>query len=148
LGRLEGAHESRVWLALDLKENLTKADKFEAEITKLIDGFIVQAGLNVPPERLPELRDGYEAEEIAELDLHSAGIKTIIWAIGYRYDFSLVNLPVLDSDGYPVQERGVTDRPGLFFVGLPWLYKQKSGLLFGVGDDAEHIASVIAAGES
>jgi putative flavoprotein involved in K+ transport len=54
----------------------------------------------------------------------------------------------LDSDGYPVQERGVTDRPGLFFVGLPWLYKQKSGLLFGVGDDAEHIASVIAAGES
>jgi putative flavoprotein involved in K+ transport len=148
LGHLQGARESRVWLAPDLKENLAKADRGEAEIVKLIDGFVAQAGLDVPAESLPQLRDGFEAEEIAELDLEAAGITTIIWAIGYRFDFSMVNLPVLDGDGYPVQKRGVTDRPGLFFVGLPWLYKLKSGLLFGVGEDADHIASVIAAGES
>jgi len=59
-----------------------------------------------------------------------------------------VDLPILDSDGFPVQKRGVTDHPGLFFVGLPWLYKQKSGLLAGVGEDADHVASVIAAGRS
>jgi putative flavoprotein involved in K+ transport len=148
LGHLKGARASRVWLAPDLKESLAKADKWEAEIVKLIDGFIAQAGLSVPPESLPQLRDGFEGEEIAELDLQAAGITTIIWAIGYGFDFSLVDLPVLDSDGYPVQKRGVTDRPGLFFVGLPWLYKQKSGLLVGVGEDADHVASVIAAGKS
>lgn len=54
-----------------------------------------------------------------------------------------VKLPAFDSDGYPFQYRGVTDYPGLYFVGLPWLYKQKSGHLFGVGEDAEYIASEI-----
>jgi putative flavoprotein involved in K+ transport len=102
----------------------------------------------VPPESLPQLRDGFEGEEITELDLQAAGITTIIWAIGYEFDFSWVDLPILDSDGYPVQKRGVTDRPGLFFVGLPWLYKQKSGLLVGVGQDADYVASVIAAERS
>ncbi len=148
LGRVQGARESRIWLAPDLKENLAKADKFEAEIVGLIDAFVARTGLNVPSERLPELRDGYEAEEIADLDLHSAGITTIIWAMGYGFDFSLVKLPVFDSDGYPVQKRGVTDYPGLFFVGLPWLYKQKSGLIVGVGEDADYIASAITAGAS
>ena len=51
-------------------------------------------------------------------------------------DFGLVQLPVLDGDGYPIQKRGVTDYPGLYFIGLPWLHTAKSGLLSGVGDDA------------
>ena len=145
LGRLKGARDNTVWLADDLKDSLAKADKFEAEVVKLIDSFIAQNRLNAPPENLPQLRDGYDADVITELNLHSAGITTIIWAMGYVFDFSLVRLPIFDSDGYPVQKRGVTDYPGLFFVGLPWLYKQKSGLLIGVGEDADFIASAIAA---
>jgi putative flavoprotein involved in K+ transport len=143
LGHIQGARENRVWLAPDLKENLARADKTEAEIVKMVDGYIAQNGLNAPLETLPELRDGYEAKEITELDLRTAGITTIIWSIGYLFDFSLVRLAVLDSDGYPVQERGVTNQPGLFFVGLPWLYKYKSGHLLGVAEDAGYIASVI-----
>lgn len=145
LGRLKGARDNTVWLADDLKDSLAKADTFEAEIVKLIDGFIAQNRLNAPPENLPQLRDGFDADVITELDLRSAGITTIIWAMGYVFDFSLVNLPICDSDGYPVQKRGVADYHGLFFVGLPWLYKQKSGLLIGVGEDADFIASAIAA---
>jgi hypothetical protein len=81
--------------------------------------------------------------EIGELDLQAAGITTIIWASGYSFDFSLVHLPVFDPDGFPIQERGVTAYPGVYFVGLPWLYQQKSGLLLGVGEDAEFITSII-----
>jgi len=145
LGHLRGAQQNRIWLASDLKDSLAKADRAEAEIVNLVDDFIARSGLDAPLESLPVLRDGYDAEEITELDLRSAGITTIIWAMGYRFDFSLVKLPIFDGDGYPIQTRGVTAYAGLFFVGLPWLYKQKSGLLFGVGEDADYIASTIAA---
>ena len=144
LGHLTGAQGEALQLAPDLKVNLAKADRFETEITKMIDGFIAKNGLEAPVESLPELRDGYAVEELPGLNLKSAGITTIIWALGYSFDFSLVKLPTFDSDGYPVQKRGVTETPGLYFVGLPWLYKQKSGLLIGVGEDAETIAEVIS----
>ncbi|MCA9952520.1 MAG: hypothetical protein KDE48_22880, partial [Anaerolineales bacterium] len=71
------------------------------------------------------------------------GITTIIWATGYTFDFSLVKLPVFDGDGYPIQQQGVTNYPGLYFVGLPWLSGQKSGLFLGIGEQAGIIASVI-----
>ena len=58
-----------------------------------------------------------------------------------------VKLPVTDGDGFPVQQRGITAWPGLYFVGLPYLHTQKSGLLVGVGDDAAFIASHIATGK-
>src|SRR5262249_59777078 len=94
-------------------------------------------------EQLPQLRDGYVADDISMLNLKSAGINTIVWATGYSFDCSLVKLPVFDGDAYPIQSRGSTRYLGLYFVGLPWLYKQKSGILFGVGDDAAVIASAI-----
>jgi putative flavoprotein involved in K+ transport len=78
------------------------------------------------------------------LNLSSAGIHTVIWAIGYTFDFSLVKLPVLDAAGYPVQAAGITRFPGLYFSGLPWLRTQGSGLLFGVGNDAAWIAADIS----
>lgn len=143
LGHLKYAENHHFWLANDLKENLAKSDKFEKELVKIIDQYIENSGLDVPPEKLPELTDGFEIPEIEELDLDATGITTIIWASGYSFDFSLVHLPVFDGDGFPIQERGVTTYPGLYFVGLPWLYKQKSGLLLGVGEDAKYVVSVI-----
>jgi putative flavoprotein involved in K+ transport len=50
-----------------------------------------------------------------------------------------VKLPVLDRDGYPTQKRGVTAYEGLYFLGMRWLHKRKSGILFGVGDDAAYL---------
>jgi putative flavoprotein involved in K+ transport len=144
LGHMQTASAATVHLEADLKENLGKADKFEQEIVNMVDGYITKNSLTAPHEELPMLRDGYAAAEITELNLSSAGISTVIWAIGYRFDFDFVQLPVFDGDGYPIQQRGVTDAPGLFFVGLPWLHKQKSGLLIGVGEDAEYIAWKIA----
>lgn len=144
LGKIYGADKNTIYLANDLKESLTKADKFEADLVKLIDDFILKNGMDVPAETLPNLKDGYAVEEIRELDLVSKGINTIIWAQGYAYDFSMVKLPVTDEDGYPIQQHGITEYPGLYFVGMPWLSKYKSGLLVGVGEDAEYVASHIA----
>jgi putative flavoprotein involved in K+ transport len=145
LGRIQDGRDGRIWLAPDLKEKLAQADKFEREIVRLVDNFITQSGLDVPQEDLPVLRDGYEVEEIGVLDLLLAGVTNIIWAMGYAFDFNMVRLPVFDEDGYPIQNRGETDHAGLYFVGLPWLHKMKSGLLLGVGEDAEYLAERIAA---
>jgi len=81
------------------------------------------------------------------LDLKSAGISSVIWATGYKFNFNLVKLPIFDEDGYPVQKRGVTEYSGLYFVGLPFLHTSQSGLIAGVGDDAAHVVSAITAGE-
>lgn len=147
LGRLEGGSGSTIRLAPDLHDKLSIADNVEAEIAKLIDRYIEKEGIDAPPEQLPQFRAGYDAEIITELDLRAVGVTSVIWATGYRFDFSLVHLPVLDNDGYPLTKRGVTAFQGLYFIGMPWLYNQSSGLLCGVGNDAAHIATKIAGRE-
>jgi putative flavoprotein involved in K+ transport len=80
-------------------------------------------------------------EVLTELDLKAANINTIIWAIGYAFDYDLVKLPVTDEDNFPIQQRGVTQYPGLYFVGMNWLHKRKSAILLGVNEDVEYIVA-------
>ena len=144
LGRMQNIHDHTIYFSSDLHENLIKADKFEDEIVKMVDDYIIRTGMSAPEERLPVFRDGFNQKEITEINLDSSRISTIVWANGYNFDFSLIKLPVCDEDGFPIQNRGVSEFQGLFFVGLPWLNKQKSGLLIGVGENAEFIASAIS----
>jgi putative flavoprotein involved in K+ transport len=144
LGHAKDARNSHLILAPDLKETLAKVDQFETDTLNKIDDYIASTTLRAPAERVPQLRDGYEQRVITDLDLNPEGVTSVIWATGYRFDFGLVKLPVVDADGYPIQQRGVTESEGLYFLGMPWLYNRKSGILFGVGDDAAYIASHIA----
>ena len=145
LGHLLGGDGSQINLQADRKECLARADKFESDLVQQIDGFIQKTATPAPPEELTMLQDGFNGEEITTLSLESAGITSIIWAIGYTFDFSLVKLPVVDADGFPLQNRGATQFPGLFFTGLPWLHKYQSGHLLGVAEDAAYITSMITA---
>ena len=93
----------------------------------------------------------FEPEETLDLDLSVAGISTVIWASGYRLDFGWLNLPILDEYGVPRQDRGVSEVPGLHFLGLPWLHTFVSAALVGVGSDARYLAGrmgLIAAAEA
>jgi putative flavoprotein involved in K+ transport len=144
LGRLKDVQNNKALLAPDLIENLTKIDGFVKEVKQKIDAYIDVNNIDADEvSEQDELRDGYESEVYESLDLQAAGIKTIVWAIGYDFDFSWIKFPVLDEYGYPVQKRGVAEIPGLYFLGLHWLYKRRSGLPWGVGDDAAHIADDI-----
>jgi len=144
LGRIKSIAGKRIYLDSDLKENLEKADKFEADIIEKIDGYILANGMEAPLESLPDLRDGYAAQVISELDLKKAGITSVIWATGYGFNFGMVKLPIFDEDGFPIQKRGVTEFSGLYFVGLPFLHTAASGLLVGVGEDAGYITEHLA----
>ncbi len=145
LGKLSGGEGETIRLRPDLHENLAKADRGEAEMVEMIDRYIENNGLEAAPEQLPALHDGFACQQVAELNLQEAGINTVIWATGYQFDFSLVKFPVFDGDGFPIQKSGVTEVPGLYFAGLPWLPGQKSGLLLGVAQNAEQVAASIAA---
>jgi len=81
---------------------------------------------------------------ITELDLRKAGVKTVIWANGFRPDHSWIEGVEVDEQGWPIQKRGVAAVPGLYFVGLHWLHKRKSALFLGVGEDAEYVAAHLA----
>ena len=143
LGRLQDIQAGELVLAADLHENLRKVDQVEVNILKMVDEFISTNGLDVPPEQIPIFTDAYQSPQITRLDLKAAGISTVIWALGYNFDFSLVRLPVFDSFGFPLSTRGETTYPGLYFAGLPWLPGQKSGLLLGVAENAAHVAQMI-----
>ena len=69
----------------------------------------------------------------------------VVWATGFRPDHRWIHLPMIGPDGWPRQTRGVvTDVPGLFFIGLPFMYAGASALLGGVGRDAAYLADRMA----
>ena len=145
LGHVLDSRGHKLILASDVQASLAKGDQMTADFVRTVDAYIEKQELDLPTERLPELRDGYDQPEILELDLEAAGITSVIWATGFTFDYSLVQLSVTDADGFPLQERGVTAYPGLYFLGMPYLHKQKSGLLWGVGEDADYLAEHIVA---
>ena len=77
--------------------------------------------------------------------MHASGLTSVIWANGYRPDFSWIEPSVVDELGWPRQQRGAAEVPGLYFVGIHWLHKRKSALLFGVGEDAQQVVETLVA---
>ncbi|HLR76009.1 MAG TPA: NAD(P)-binding domain-containing protein, partial [Balneolaceae bacterium] len=70
-------------------------------------------------------------------------VKNVVWATGYRPDFSWIKGLELKKDGYPKNQRGVSPIKNLFFIGLPWLYTRGSATLGGIKDDAAYLAGKI-----
>lgn len=148
LGHLDAIEGKKIILAPDVEENLAKSEAFTAQIMQMIDGYIAKAGIEAPARKETDEPTPMElsyTNPILTLELPSTNISTVIWATGYQLDFSWVQIPVFDKTGYPIHKRGVTALPGLYFLGLHWLYKTKSALLSGIGEDAAFLASAIAA---
>jgi putative flavoprotein involved in K+ transport len=152
LGRVLGGHDGQLTIATDLDANLARGDASFADFTREADGYAARNGLDLPPSdaSIDVFRGLADfAAPILSLDLATAGISTIIWANGFRYDFDWIDLPVFENGTQspgrlPMHRRGVTAVAGVYFLGLPWLHKLKSAFLHGVGEDAEYIAKHIA----
>ena len=143
-GRLLGFDGATARFADDLAANLDDADAADAAIRAAIDRWISEAGIDAPPAAsrgAPPWTPAADAPRT--LDLVRAGIGAIVWCIGFRPDFGWVGAPVFDEQGRPVHRRGVTQTPGLYFLGLPWLHSWGSGRMAGVARDAEYLAERI-----
>ena len=94
------------------------------------------------PDDLP---DTNSASSITKLNFKENNISTIIWSIGFNYNFSYLNLPIFDEKGYPRYGDGVSpDIEGLYFIGFPWQQSRRSSILFGIKMDAEVICGRVA----
>jgi putative flavoprotein involved in K+ transport len=90
---------------------------------------------------------GASGRTISFTDGSELEVDAVIWATGYRLDQSWINLPKTSNDGLTPHKRGVTEVPGLYFLGLQWQHTRGSALLGWVKDDAEYIAGRVAAFE-
>lgn len=141
-GRLNDIQGGRFLFADDLVANLDNADRVYNGICGLIDNHIARNNIDAPAQ------DHYTPvwqpdATVAELDLAAAGITSVIWTTGFRSDWSWIDLPMFDGNGYPTHRRGVTAIDGVYVIGMPWLYTWGSGRFVGVGRDAGHVVSEI-----
>jgi putative flavoprotein involved in K+ transport len=141
-GRLLDVQGERLILDDDLALCLDQADQVSESIKTSIDGFIGKNGIAAPAE--PRYRPVWvPAQERRELDYRAAGITSIVWCIGFRTDYGWIDLPIFNGRSQPSHVRGVAPAPGVYFLGLPWLYTWGSGRFSGVARDAEHVAEHI-----
>ena len=141
-GRVSDVDDARVSFSDDLELNLDAAERKLVRVLGNIDYFIEEALMSADSrDRSPSIT---APQAPNELDLHEAGISTVLWATGYRRQYPWLRVPVLNIRGEIIHESGVTPAPGLYALGLNFQRTRKSSFIDGVGDDArvlsEHIA--------
>ncbi|ARU94036.1 flavin-containing monooxygenase [Tatumella citrea] len=130
-----------------LAENIAEGDKAYFEVLHDADVYIERNGLGLPPE--PEAWTLLPDPEcltnpVRELNLQATGITNIVWATGFRFDFSWLQVDAFDEKGLPFHKRGISAERGIYFVGLPNLVNRASSFIYGVWHDAKYIADHIA----
>ena len=147
VGRFAGMAEGTAQFSGSLRNKCNLADLKLTRLLDTIDQWVTDVGLDDTvgdPERFTPTR----VEEAPPLlvDLRRSGITSIVWATGFRPDYSWLHVPVLDRKGDIRHDGGVvTDSPGLYRIGLNLLRKRKSSFIHGAEDDAQHITDHLVA---
>jgi putative flavoprotein involved in K+ transport len=144
-GRLVGLNGGKALFSGSLANQAALSDLKMNRLLDAVDRWATAQGLDAelaPPERFAPTRLPAKAPDW--LDLSRAGIRTVLWATGFRPDYSWLDVPVLDRKGRLRHEGGVLPAPGMYVLGLPFLRRRKSALLDGVGDDARELSAHLA----
>jgi len=151
VGRLAGIRDGKAQFSGSLKNQCALADLKMNRLLDRIDEWATRSGLDGetdPPQRFEATR--LEPVPLLGLDLANDEIRTVIWATGFRPDYSWLDVPVLDRKGRIRHDGGVVESPGMYVMGIPFLRRRKSTLIDGAGDDARdlsaHLASYLAEG--
>ncbi len=148
LGRAGGFQDGAVLLQGDLARDIANGDANYLSVLREADAHVAAQGLDLPAEPeahvLGPLPDAL-THPVRRLPLAENGIASIVWATGFANDFGWIGIDVFDAKGRPRHQDGVSEVPGLYFVGLPWLSCRGSAFIWGAWRDAERLAGVIAA---
>ena len=145
VGRLAGISDGRLQFSGSLRNHCALSDLKMNRLLDTIDLWATDDGLDGEvdaPHRFPPT----EVEESPPLGLHLArgGIRTIIWATGFRPDYSWLDVPVLDRKGRIDHDGGVVASPGMYLIGMPFLRRRKSTLIDGAAGDAAELTAHLA----
>ena len=140
VGRLAGVNEGKAQFSGSLRNVCALADLKMSRLLDSIDKWIEANGYQQntePAERFAPT----EVDDVSclGLDLAKGEIKTILWATGFRPDYSWLNVPVLDRKGQIRHDGGVADAPGIYVLGLPFMRRRKSSFIHGAEDDAREL---------
>jgi putative flavoprotein involved in K+ transport len=147
LGRLLDVDAGTLVLSDEAAAHVRFADEFSQRLKHGIDAYLAKVRITPPPLEddpadAPDRQAGC-VSPVRRLNLREARVSTIIWATGFTADFSWIRLPVLDAEGVPVHQQGISLVRGLYFIGFPWLNSRKSGIIYGIEEDARYIAGAI-----
>ena len=146
VGRLAGVRDGQAQFSGSLRNKCELADLKLDRLLNTIDEWASANGLDdeVPaPHRFAPTV--VPAPPRLGLDLADGSIRTIIWATGFRPDYSWLDVPVLDAKGMVRHAGGVVDSPGMYVIGSPFLRRRKSSFIDGAGDDANDLVAELAA---
>ena len=148
LGRAGAYDNGTLAFAPDLATNIGNGDRNYLSVLDEADAYARTHGLDLPLE--PGARDlaalpASVTNPILALDLGREGITTVLWATGFQTDFGWIKFDAFDKSGRPRHRDGISDIPGLYFVGLPWLSSRGSAFIWGAWRDAERLAAHVAA---
>jgi putative flavoprotein involved in K+ transport len=141
VGRLAGITDGRVLFSGSLSNQCALSDLKMGRLLDTIDRWATDNGLDdavEAPHRLPATRVAQSPP--LSLDLTREGIRTILWATGYRPVYSWLHVPVLDRKGQIRHDGGVVAAPGMYLIGMPFLRRRKSALIDGAGADARDLS--------
>lgn len=136
-GRMMGISNGTAQFSGSLRNICALADLKMKRLLKAIDEFIGDDPNVAPAEPFDDTR--VADQPLLTLGLENGSIKTIIWATGFRPDYSWLDVPVFDRKGNVRHDGGIADAPGLYMMGLPLMRRRKSTFIFGVEDDARDI---------
>jgi putative flavoprotein involved in K+ transport len=144
LGHITGADDSCLRFSPDLEASLVDGDRVFASFVESVDRYIEKNGLRCDPSDARR-HGGDESlrEHVPALDLAQAGISSIVWATGFSRHCDWIESFSIVAGCDPVHVRGVSTQPGLFFLGLRWLYTRRSNFIDGAGADAAYVRDQI-----
>jgi putative flavoprotein involved in K+ transport len=145
VGKLAGISDGRAQFSGSLRNQCAMADLKLGRLLDTIDEWATTEGLDgefEPPHRFAPTE--LDAAPPLGLDLRSGEIQTLIWATGFRPDYSWLDLPVRDRKGFLRHDGGVVEAPGLYLMGMPFLRRRKSSLIDGAAPDAADLAAHLA----
>jgi len=145
VGRAIAADGGRVTLGRDLAASVAAADARLARLLRRIDDYADRSRLVVEPRPAVPVSPIAVSQDPGSIDLEASGIRTVIWATGYRRSYPWLHVDVLDERGEIRHEGGVTSAPGMYVLGLQFLRTRKSSFIDGVGADAACLADHIGA---
>ena len=140
VGRLAGVRDGQALFSGGLRNQFALADLKMNRLLTTFDDWARVHGRDGDvdlPERLEPTRAPSSSR--LNLDLRKGEIRSIIWATGFRPDYSWLDVPVVDHKGYLRHDGGVVDAPGLYVLGLPVLRRRKSSFICGAEDDAREL---------